>query len=133
MNSLSEPAQEGKPGSGVPVFKQGNVLGAAFLFGPLAPAYMLSKNFHALGRSSAARWTLWLGVLFSIALFGTLFALPEAQSDDLPSYLVPAVIAGITMGVFQLQKDKLESYIQTSWRATSRVAGRQPGSSEALS
>ena len=46
----------------------GQILLAAFIGGPLAAGYLMSKNFINLGNAGAARKTLWAGIFATIIL-----------------------------------------------------------------
>jgi len=58
---------------------------AAFLSGPLAGAWFLSRNFNSLSNDSDCRRTLTIGIVITIALFPLILILPK----DMPRILVP--------------------------------------------
>src|ERR1700678_2439839 len=58
---------------------------AAFLGGPLAGAWLLSRNFDLLSKGSDCRKALFVGVVVIIALFPLLLVLPK----NFPHMIIP--------------------------------------------
>jgi hypothetical protein len=81
--------------------------------GPLAGAYLISKNFLTLGKKQAARWTLIIGGGLTVALFTTFALLPSRVADKIPQHFIP--LAYGVLGYFivkSLQQRDIEAHLQ---------------------
>ena len=73
------------PSGSMSLYSPRQIYTAAFLSGPLAGAWFLSRNFHLLSRDSDCRRTLIIGVVVTVALFPLLFVLPK----NMPHVVIP--------------------------------------------
>ncbi len=96
-----------------PVYDQKKILLCSYIGGPLVAAYMLAKNFAALGQDGR-KWTaLWIGVVGTLVMLGGLMSLPEAVVDRIPSVLLPATYTGIAYVVFiNLQREGVQAHVR---------------------
>jgi hypothetical protein len=73
------------PRGSMSLYSPRQIYTAAFLSGPLAGAWFLSRNFHLLLRNSDCRRTLIIGVVVTVALFPLLLFLPK----NVPNIVIP--------------------------------------------
>ncbi len=84
---------------------------ATFLGSPLAAGILLRKNFIGLGEAKKGTIALWLGILSTILLFGSLFVLPEAAVEKIPNQIIPLLYtAGIYFAAKHYQGKALEAH-----------------------
>jgi hypothetical protein len=57
---------------------------AAFWGTPVAAGLVMAINYSRVGNKSAARNSVVIGVLASVALFAIIFAIPDDISDSIP-------------------------------------------------
>ena len=65
---------------------------ASFLGGPLAAAWLMSRNYRALGRVRPANRILWIGGVFTVLVLMIAFMLPERAPNSLVPILYSAAI-----------------------------------------
>jgi hypothetical protein len=68
--------QSGGPTTPEPLYSPGQVFFGAFLGGPLAAAWLMSRNYLVLARAERAKQTLWLGVLVTVLVLMVAFMMP---------------------------------------------------------
>jgi hypothetical protein len=76
------------------LYKENAIVGATFLGGPLVAGYLAAENFKQLGQPSKARTAWIIAILSTIAIFGGLLLIPNA--DKIPSYIIPVTYTIIT-------------------------------------
>ncbi len=91
-----------------------------FMGGPLAAAYYLMSNFDVLNQQKEARYSLLIGILFTMAILGILPILPER----FPDYILPisyAFAAAHIVKIKQLSKNKIAKskkyQFRSNWKA----------------
>lgn len=62
---------------------------SAFLGGPLAGAYLLSKNFNTFDDPENARSSLRIGLITTLGMFLVMLIIPKEIIADMPSFLMP--------------------------------------------
>ncbi len=77
------------------VYSIGWMAFGAYLGGPLAGAYFLSKNFEFFGDKGAARTSLLIGALGTLFLFGGLAFIPEPYINKIPNSVLPLLYTSI--------------------------------------
>lgn len=91
--------------------------------GPLAGAYLLSRNFRMLGQHVEARRALWGGTALTVAFFAVLFALPMRVVDAIPQALFPAVWGGVAAAVvLRYQKEAIDAHLDAGGGKGSKLA-----------
>ena len=73
------------PSGAVNLYSPRQIYTAAFLSGPLAGAWFISRNFHLLSRDTDSHRTLMIGAVVAIALFPLLLVLPK----NFPNIVLP--------------------------------------------
>jgi hypothetical protein len=73
------------PSGSTNLYSPRQIYTAAFLSGPLAGAWFLSRNFHVLSKNSDCRRTLIIGGVVTVALFPLFLVLPK----NMPNILIP--------------------------------------------
>ncbi|WP_178985630.1 hypothetical protein [Winogradskyella helgolandensis] len=68
---------------------------ATFIGGPMAAGYLIKENYKALNENDKGKTALIISIIATVALFGTLFLIPEAIMDKVPNMVIPAVYTGI--------------------------------------
>ncbi|WP_417875706.1 hypothetical protein [Winogradskyella sediminis] len=68
---------------------------STFIGGPMAAGYLIKENYKALNENDKGKTALIISILATIAIFGTLFLIPETIIDKIPNMLIPAVYTGI--------------------------------------
>jgi len=108
---------------GVKLYSKNNIIGSAFFGGPLAPGYLISRNFKGLGNEDAARNALLIASGVTILLVGVLpFLIPEQIWDQIPNFLLPFVIWGIAGSVVKkFQEEKIAQHIKEGGQTASWV------------
>lgn len=95
------------------VFTNALITIATFLGGPFAAGFLIAHNYKVFGNTSAARKTIFLGVVFTLLLFAILFSLPQESINKVPSALIPVIYTAIiTFLVKRLQDDKIKEHLQ---------------------
>jgi len=100
------------------------VIFATYIGGPLAGAYLMSKNFENLNNKKFALNTLIIGILATLLLFGILPFIPESILNSIPNYIIPAIYTSIIYGFMKKYQDKdIKEYLknngvkQSWWKA----------------
>jgi hypothetical protein len=95
---------------------------AAFLCGPLAGAWLISRNFDLLSRSSESRTSLLVGVAVVVGLFPLIFVLPK----NMPNVVIPITYSYLFYNFaqrrFTANADTGISY-RKGWRSWLNVIG----------
>ncbi len=95
------------------VFSEKAINVATFLGGPLSGAYMLFSNFREFGDEEKGKKTLVFGILFFLALFELIIALPEEISDKIPKMLIPLFYSLVSYLVFKkFQEKRFNEYLE---------------------
>ena len=81
----------------------------SYLGGPLAGAYMLSKNFENFGEVDDAENTMRIGIITTLLLFGLLPFIPTSIMIHIPKHLIPVVY---TAAIYAFTKRHQEKDIQ---------------------
>ena len=85
---------------------------ATFFGGPLAAGFLIAHNYKVFGNTSAARKTIFLGVVFTLLLFSLLYSLPQNSVDKIPSAIIPGIYTAIiAFLVERLQGDKIKEHL----------------------
>lgn len=77
----------------IEIYSPYQVFAGGFFGGPIAPVYLLWKNFKALGKDSLARQAILWGSVLVVATVAVLPFLPE----KFPPYVLPAIFGGLAM------------------------------------
>jgi hypothetical protein len=112
------PVPEGK------VYRDKVIYRATFLGGPLVAGYMMASNFKVFGENEKAKWTWFWTIFFTVALFGTLFFLPQNLLDKTPKYIIPLLYSIATLSIVKhYQGQKIDAHLSAGgqkyngWRA----------------
>lgn len=73
------------PSDSISLYSPRQIYTGAFLGGPLAGAWLLSRNFHLLAKSADRRNSLLVGIIVAIGLFPLVLVLPKS----FPNVVVP--------------------------------------------
>ena len=68
--------QSSGPTTSDALYSPGQMFFGAFLGGPLAAAWLMSRNYQVLNRAERAKQTLWLGVLVTVLVLMVAFMMP---------------------------------------------------------
>lgn len=98
---------------------------ATYLGGPLAGAYLMSKNFENLNKKEFASNTLRAGIVATLLLFGILPFIPESTMDQIPNSIIPITYTSVIYGFMTKYQDKdIKEHLknngikQSGWKAT---------------
>jgi hypothetical protein len=108
------------------LFSPRQVQTATFLGGPPAGAFLLKKNFDALGRAKEGRWALGGGVALTILLMASAILLPELDASRRSSLNMLIVIVYSTAAYYlveklQMSKASIEESARFGFQPTGRV------------
>lgn len=81
-------------------YSKWDVFGGSFLGGPLAGTYFLYENFKRLNQTKAAKYSLVIGIVGTILLFGILILLSPELSSFIPKHLIPVIYASFAMAIY---------------------------------
>jgi hypothetical protein len=122
---MQTPNTYGQPKKDIKLYTTGWVGFATYVGGPLAGAFLMSKNFKELGQEDHAANTLKIGVVATLLIFGGLVLVPEAVLDKLPNSLLPIVYTAVIYKfMVQYQEKDIEKHLkekgakQSGWKAT---------------
>jgi hypothetical protein len=73
------------PNGSISLYSPRQIYTAAFLGGPLAGTWLISRNFHMLSESSDCRKSLYVGVAVIVGLFLLILVLPK----NMPQVVIP--------------------------------------------
>ena len=94
------------------VFTNALISIATFFGGPLAAGFLIAHNYKVFGNTSAAKKTIFLGVVFTLLLFSLIFSLPQNSINKIPSAFIPGIYTAIiTFLVERLQGDKIKEHL----------------------
>jgi hypothetical protein len=93
----AEPPQVPSP---VPLYSPRQIVVASFLGAPIAAAWLVSKNYRALGRPDRAVKIIWLGVLATMIVLVVAFLLPDRVPNTLWPLMYSSAIYGYVSWVF---------------------------------
>ncbi len=95
-----------------------------YLGGPLAGAYMIGQNFKKLNKTKESKYSIYVGILFTIVLFIAIFLIPENIIDKIPNVLFPAIYTVISyliarhfFGNLIEKNDNNKNQFHSWWRA----------------
>lgn len=87
------------------------ISGATFLGGPLAAGYLIGENFKALDQPTEGSYSLIIGIVSTIILFGGIFMLPESIMVIIPQQIIPLIYTGLIWGIVEWkQGDVLKAH-----------------------
>ena len=85
---------------------------AAVFGGPVAAAFLFSKNYKTLGMHEAARKSLFFGIAGLVAFFAILFALPQRLVDAIPNAAFAGIWGGLAYAlVHEYQQEHIETHL----------------------
>lgn len=85
---------------------------ASFFGGPIAAGIIISKNYKAFGNDTAARNSIFIGILSTILMFAGIYMIPENITDKIPQQLLPLFYTPIIAGVVEkLQGQKIRNFL----------------------
>ncbi|MGD9994794.1 MAG: hypothetical protein AB7S69_15960 [Salinivirgaceae bacterium] len=94
------------------VFTNKAISVATFFGGPIAAGLLMAKNFKVFGNETAARNSVFLGIITTALLFAGLFSIPESVMDQIPQSLIPGIYTlVIALLVEKLQGQQIEEFI----------------------
>lgn len=102
------------------IYSPMQVVGGAFVGGPVGVVYFLWANFVTLRNHAAAIRTLWLGALGVALMFVLAIVLPEGVSN-IPFSIAYLLVARIVAGKFQLSKQTIATSSQLVFHSNWRV------------
>ncbi len=108
------------------LFTEKQIAVAAVIAGPVPPGILIYLNFMRLGREREAYFTLAGTLIFTVALFYSLFVLPEKIVDSIPDFVFTAFYGLIVYLFFRLflAKDVAQAFESGSMKASNwNVAG----------
>lgn len=98
---------------------------ATYLGGPLAGAYLMSKNFESLNKKDCAQNALKNGIIATLLLFGLLAFIPESIMDQVPNSLIPLTYTSVIWSLMTKYQDKeIKEHLknngvkQSGWKVT---------------
>lgn len=68
---------------------------ATYFGGPLAAGYLARQNFINLGKADYGRYSMIIGVISTLLVFGGIFSIPEHIITKIPNMLIPLLYTGI--------------------------------------
>ncbi|MGE4287547.1 MAG: hypothetical protein AB7E36_02570 [Salinivirgaceae bacterium] len=94
------------------VFTNKAISVATFFGGPIAAGLLMAKNFKAFGNETAARNSVFWGIISTALLFAGLFSIPEPIVDQIPNSLIPGIYTLIiALLVEKLQGQQIKEFI----------------------
>lgn len=85
---------------------------AAFLGGPLAAAYLFSKNYQAFSKAEFAKRAIIIGSIVTIIVFGSIPLTPPEIEEKIPTFLFPIIFLGISRVLAdKYKKDDIKNHI----------------------
>jgi hypothetical protein len=97
INESGGPGSSGLPGTGEPLFTDGQVAAATFLGSTLAGFILIGLNDVRLGKQSQLNRTVWTGIALTVAVLALALVLP----DGIPGL---ALTMGYVFGVRSLAR-----------------------------
>ena len=111
VHSIETPTSS--PQTPVRLFTEKATAVASGIGGPLAGAYLIARNFRSLGNERAAKITMIVGGIFTVALFTMPAVLPSSVLEKVPEHLVPAAYGLIGYVVVKkLQQEDIEAHLK---------------------
>ena len=106
-------------------YSQKGISIATYFGGPLAAGYLVKKNYEALGQIENGKKALIIGIISTILLFASIFAIPEPIIDKIPRALIPLIYTGLIYlivekihgEIFRLHKEA-DGKFHSNWKAT---------------
>jgi hypothetical protein len=110
------------PRESIGLYSPRQIYTAAFLSGPLAGAWFLSRNFRLLAKNSPSRNALLIGILVTVGLFPLLLVLPK----NMPRIVIPIAYSYplylFAQRRFSVQTDSRIEFLK-GWRVWLKVIG----------
>ena len=107
-------------GSRKGIYTKGNIVGSAFVGGPLAPAYLMSQNFRMLRNDDAAKKSMLIGIIATVVVFGSLDVLPEEVEETIPNMAIPFITMVVASYLVKSYQEKqIEEYLKKGGEAAS--------------
>lgn len=72
-------------------YSQSAISMATFIGGPLVAGYLIRENYLALNKPDEAKYTLIIGIIATLVLFGGVFMIPSDFIDKMPRQLIPII------------------------------------------
>lgn len=95
-----------------------------FLGGPLVAGYLIAANFNTFNEVKKARWSLAIGILVTIVVFGGIFLIPDM--DSFPQMVIPLLYTATTYGLvdhYQAKKIKAHAKAGGTEHSVWKVVG----------
>ena len=106
------------------LYSQKSIGLASFIGGPLAAGYLIKENYKALNQGEKGKKALIISIIATVAIFGTIFLIPESVMDQVPNMVIPAIYTGIIYLIVDkihgtiLNNHDLNNYpFYSGWRA----------------
>lgn len=80
-----------------------------FLGGPLAAGYLVYANLKTLDEPQKALKALWMGIIGTLILFGSILFIPESISSKIPNQVIPFAY---TLAIYYWCKQHLDLKIK---------------------
>ncbi len=77
------------------LYSQKAISVSTFIGGPLAAGILIRRNFINLGKDQQGKNALYIGIISTIILFGSMFFVPENIMEKMPNMIIPAIYTGI--------------------------------------
>ena len=77
------------------LYSQKAIGGSTFLGGPLAAGILIRRNCINLGNDQQGKNALYIGIISTIILFGSMVFIPENIMDKIPNMVIPAIYTAI--------------------------------------
>jgi hypothetical protein len=94
------------------VFTNKAISVATFFGGPIAAGLLMAKNFNTFGNETAARNSVFWGIISTALLFAGIFSIPEPLMNQIPNSLIPGIYTLIiAFLVEKLQGQQIKEFI----------------------
>lgn len=103
-NTPQEPIVQKDLTQSVQFYSTGAIGMATFLGGPLIGGYLIRENYRILQEEKKGKQALLWGIATTILVFGGLLLLPASVLDRLPSYVLPAIFAGVASWIVEVKQ-----------------------------
>lgn len=97
---------------------------ATFLGSPFASSVLIRHNYVQLGDERKGKIAILLGAAFTIAMFVTIFSIPESAIDKIPQQIIPSIYTVIVYFIVdKLQGERLKQFEEeggiymSNWKA----------------
>jgi hypothetical protein len=94
------------------IYRDRAIWAGTFLGGPLVAGYLIAENFKLFNEYQKARITWFITIAVTIAVFGTIFIIPE--NIKLPNQIFPLIYTGVAYYCVQhYQGTKINEHIES--------------------